>query len=224
MTKEELLEYIDCDSKFEEDKAKFYIDMKGVALHIKVLKYLGFKFEGDNKIKWKTVSEKLSQDKLLRDKLYIYLATLEEYIRAYIANKYSDNVKQVFWINGTGKRNQIKNEILNDKELFDVLEEIDFGTLIQQVKNLPNKDGENLFGNKGTNQNVDAVRELRNAVSHHKFMFSYEFLKCNVDGVESNSLENNIKNLRQLLPVQYHYGENGNGGITADMKKCNINL
>lgn len=81
-----------------------------------------------------------------------------------------------------------------------------------------------MFGNKGTNQNVDAVRELRNAVSHHKFMFSYEFLKCNVDGVESNSLENNIKNLRQLLPVQYHYGENGNGGITADMKKCNINL
>lgn len=224
MTKEELLEYIDCDSESEEGKAKFYIDMKGVALHIKVLKYLGFKFEDDNTIKWKTVSEKLSQDKLLRDKLYIYLATLEEYIRAYISNKYSDNVKKDFWINGIGKRNQIKNQVLSGKELFDILEDIDFGTLINQVLNLPNKDIEELLGGKGTEQNIKAVRELRNAVSHHKFMFSHEFLKCNVDGVESNLLENNIKNLRQLLPIQYQYGENGNGGITADMKKCGLNL
>lgn len=224
MTEEELLKYIDCNSEIEEGKAKFYIDMKGVALHIKVLKYLGFEFEGDNKIKWKTVSEKLSQDKRLRDKLYIYLATLEEYIRAYIANRYGDNVKQDFWINGIGKRNQIKNQVLSGKELFDILEDIDFGTLIKQVLNLPNKDIEELFCGKGTEQNIFAVRELRNAVSHHKFMFSHEFLKCNVNGVEGNSLENNIKNLRQLLPVQYRYGGNGNGGITADMKKCNIDL
>ena len=224
MTKEDLIEYIDCDSEFEEYKANFYIDMKGVALHCKVLKYLGFEFEGDNKIKWRTVSEILSQDKLLRDKLYIYLATLEEYMRAYIANKYSDNVKQDFWINGKSKRNQIEYQILSGKELFDILEDVDFGTLIKQVINLPDKDKEELFDGKGTEQNIDAVRELRNAVSHHKFMFSHEFLNCNVEGVESNSLENNIKNLRQLLPVQYRYGENGNGGLTADMNKCKIHL
>lgn len=224
MTKEELLEYIDCDSKSEEDKAKFYIDMKGVALHIKVLNYLGFEFGDGNKIKWKVVSEKLSQDKLLRDKLYIYLATLEEYIKAYIANKYSDNLVQDYWINGVGKRNQIKNQVLNGKELFDILEDVDFGTLITQILNLPDKDIKEVFGGRGTEQNIKAVRELRNAVSHHKFMFSHEFLNCSVDGSENNSLENNIKNLRQLLPIQYRYGENGNGGITADMKKCNINL
>ena len=224
MTKETLLRYIDFDADYEESRAKFYMDMKGVALHIKVLNYLGFEFCDGNKIKWKVVSEKLSQDKLLRDKLYIYLATLEEYMRAYIANKYSDDVRQDFWINGVGKRNQIKDKVLNGKELFDILEDADFGTLIKQVINLPCSDKEELFGGKGTEQNIIAVRELRNAVSHHKFMFSREFLNCSVDGIETNSLENNIKNLRQLLPVQYRYGENGKGGITADMKKCSINL
>lgn len=224
MTKEELLKYIDFNSDYEEGRAKFYMDMKGVALHIKVLNYLGFEFGDGNKIKWDVVSKKLSQDKILRDKLYIYLATLEEYIRAYIANKYSDNLAQDFWINRNSKRNQIAKQISNGKELFDVLEDVDFGTLINQVLNLPDKDREELFGAKGTKQNIKAVRELRNAVSHHKFMFSHEFLNCSVDGSESNSLENNIRNLRQLLPVQYRYGENGNCGITADMKKCNITL
>ena len=27
------------------------------------------------------------------------------------------------------------------------------------------------FFDKGTDQNIDAIREFRNAVSHHKFMF-----------------------------------------------------
>ena len=224
MTKEELLGYFEFGSEDEKSEAAFYIDMKGIALHKKVLQYLTFKFLNGDKIGWQLVSGKLKQDKLLRDKLYIYLATLEEYIRAYIANKYEDDIDQSFWINGKGNRNKIKDNIDSGRNLFDALEDIDFGTLFQQVKNLPYEDRRNLFGDKGTDLNIDAVRELRNTDSHHKFMFGHKFMNCEAEGIVSNSLENNIKNLRQLLPEQYRFGKNGCGGITGDMKKCNIQI
>lgn len=222
MTKEELLKYIKFDSEKEKKEAEFYIDVKGITLHLKVLKFLDFGFRIEDKADWKLVSEKLKQDKLLRDKLYIYLATLEEYIRAYIANKYDDDSNQSFWVNGKGERNSIKDNIKAGNDIFDVLEEVDFGTLIQQVKMLPKEDITNLFGDKGTNQNLDAVRDLRNAVSHHKFMFGHKFLNCKIEDEVSDSLESNIKNLRQLLPGRYRFGRNGLGGITGEMRKCKI--
>lgn len=55
-------------------------------------------------------------------------------------------------------------------------------------------------------------------------MFGHKFMNCEAEGIVSNSLENNIKNLRQLLPEQYRFGKNGCGGITGDMKKCNIQI
>lgn len=39
-----------------------------------------------------------------------------------------------------------------------------------------------------------------------------------------NTLIDNIKNLRQLLPERYRYGKNGKGGITAELNKIGINL
>lgn len=222
MTKVELLNYFEFDLEEEKEEAEFYIEVKGITLHKKILKYLNFDFNNGEKIRWEIVSEQLKQDKMLRDKLYIYLATLEEFMRAYIANKYEDDIQQLFWVNGKGERNKIKNNIEAGNNLFDVLEDVDFGTLIHQVNKLPNVDIKNLFGDNGTEQNINAVRELRNAVSHHKFLRGHKFLNCIVDGVLDNSLEHNVKNLRQLLPVRYRYGKNGHGGITGEMKKCNI--
>ena len=39
-----------------------------------------------------------------------------------------------------------------------------------------------------------------------------------------NTLIDNIKNLRQLLPERYRYGKNGKGGITAELNKIGIIL
>lgn len=39
-----------------------------------------------------------------------------------------------------------------------------------------------------------------------------------------NTLIDNIKNLRQLLPERYRYGKNGKGGITAELNKIGIKL
>lgn len=73
-------------------------------------------------------------------------------------------------------------------------------------------------------KNLVAVKELRNAVSHHKFLAGYKLKTCSVDGFEGCSLIDNIKNLRQLLPERYRYGKNGKGGITAELNKIGINL
>lgn len=225
MTKERLMQFIEFSSQEEKEECNFYLDMKGVEIHRQIMEYLQFDFCEESRIKWRIVSQKLKEDKRLRDKLYIYLATLEEYIRAYISNKYQDNASQNFWIDGKSAWNKIKTNLQNGQTLFEVLQNTDFGTLIRQVKNLPIEDKEELFDKGiGSDSNLDAVIDLRNAVSHHKFLLKYNFKDCQVGDVIANTLENNIKNLRQLLPERYRFGVNGHGGITADMLKCGINI
>ena len=109
--------------------------------------------------------------------------------------------------------------------MFEVLQDTDFGTLINQVKNLPQEDLKTIFDEEvGSEDNLNAVVELRNAVSHHKFLLTHSFKECKVGNMVSDTLENNIKNLRQLLPLRYRYGKNGEGGITKDMIKCGIKI
>lgn len=225
MTKNELLSFIAFENEQEKEEAEFYLSVKGVELHRRILDYLSYDFE-KSKIEWSKIANILRTDKALRDIIYKYLATLEEYIRAFISNKYGDNVQQNFWIDGLSQRqeNKIKTNIASGKNLFDVLEDTDFGSLIQQVKNLPDGDKKQLFGDAYSDNNLSAVKELRNAVSHHKFLARYEFYFCSINGVEGCSLIDNIKNLRQLLPERYRYGKNGQGGITAELNKIGIKL
>ena len=200
--------------------------VKGVELHRRILLFLGCTFSEKSKIKWFKIARILKTDKALRDVIYIYLATLEEYMRAFISNKYENNIQQSFWIDGSGQRqaNKIKANILSGKKLFEVLENTEFGCLIKQVENLPIEDRTQLFGDSYCKKNLVAVKELRNAVSHHKFLSGYKLKTCSVDGFEGCRLIDNIKNLRQLLPERYRYGKNGKGGITAELNKIGINL
>lgn len=223
MTKEQLMKFIEVDSQEGKEDCPFYLDIKGVEIHRSIMEYLQFDFAEGSKIKWSVIAQKLQEDKRIRDRLYIYLATLEEYIRAYISNKYQDNIRQNFWIDGKASWNKIKTNLQSRTNLFEVLQDADFGTLINQVKNLPQEDRASIFDEKvGTDDNLNAVIELRNAVSHHKFLLKHNFKECKVGDEISNTLENNIKNLRQLLPLRYRYGKDGNGGITEDMIKCGI--
>ncbi|MDY4787833.1 MAG: Abi family protein [Bacilli bacterium] len=225
MTKEQLMKYISVDSEEEKQDLDFYLDVKGVKIHQEIMDYLKFDFSDGKKIKWSDISKILKKDKKIRDKLYIYLAALEEYIRAYISNKYQDNIYQIFWIDGKQSRNKIKTNLTKGYSLFDVLQNTDFGTLINQVKKLPNEDRVAMFdSNIEINANLDAVNELRNAVSHHKFLLNYDFKNCYVGNKCNNSLELNIINLKQLLPKRYRNGKDGKGGITKDMRKCGIHI
>lgn len=222
MTKEQFLSKVIFNSNEERDDALFYIKVKGLSLHLEIYDYL-LKENNNQAITWKQISDELRLDKGLRDTLYIYLATLEEYIRAFISNKYEDDINQPFWISGKG-RNNIKGNISKGTSLFKALQETDLGTLINQVNALPSNDIKELFGEVGTSENLVAITELRNCIGHHKFLKTYKFKECTVDGVKSNTLINNIRNLRQLLPIRYRCGKNGNGGITKELKKYQIKI
>ena len=224
MTKNELLSFIAFKNEQEKEEAEFYMAVKGVELHRRILLFLGCSFSEKAKIKWSKIARILKTDKALRDVIYIYLATLEEYMRAFISNKYENNIQQSFWINGRGERNWIKDNIERGQELFEVIENTEFGCLIKQVENLPIEYRTQLFGDSYCKKNLVAVKELRNAVSHHKFLAGYKLKTCSVDGFEGSTLIDNIKNLRQLLPERYRYGKNGQGGITAELNKIGIKL
>ena len=160
MTKEEFLAKIVFNNDEERDDALFYIKVKGLYVHIQIYEYLT-KGNKDITVTWKQISDELRIDKGLRDSLYIYLATLEEYIRAYISNKYENDLNQSFWINGKGNRNCIRDNIAKGTPLFEVLQDTDLGTLIQQIQALPQSDRHELFGGVGTKENLQAVKELR---------------------------------------------------------------
>lgn len=224
MTKDELMKklYFDPNNDKEHNDAEFYLRVKGVAFHHKIMTHLGVDFNDDKSIiEWSKVSALLRYDKKLRDKIYIYIATLEEYIRAYLSNKYEDDPIQPFWKDGRSPRSKVKSRIIDGECVSEVLQSIDFGDLLNQVKNISAEDISEMFDcTIDIHSNLDAVRELRNAVSHHAFLFNYKFKSCLVEGVSNISLEHNIKNLRQLLPKEYRYGKNGKGGITAEIEAC----
>ncbi|MCU0104421.1 Abi family protein [Acholeplasma vituli] len=224
MTKDELMKklYFDPNSDEEYNDAEFYLRVKGVAFHQKIMNHLGVDFNDDKSIiEWSKVTALLRYDKKLRNKIYIYIATLEEYIRAYLSNKYEDNPIQPFWKDGRSPRSKVKTRIIDGKSVSEVLQSIDFGDLLNQIKNIPAEDINEMFDcTIDIHSNLDAVRELRNAVSHHAFLMVYKFNTCIVEGIRNSSLEHNIKNLRQLLPREYRYGKKGSGGITAEIEAC----
>lgn len=226
---EDLIARLDFDENRKDSErrdAEFYIRTKGIALHLQVAEHLGHDLsrEGE-RISWQKLSAMLRYDKKLRDRLYIYIATLEEYIRACISNRYDDDSDQEFWIdekNTWDKKKSIKKRIADGEKVSDVLNDIVLRQLVRQVKNLPEADKKDFFDVDSSlvDRNLSAVVQLRNAFGHHRFLPEYKFARCVVEGEESDSLENNIKNLRQLLPIEYRFGKDGNGGITADINKC----
>ena len=222
MRKDSLINQIHFSNAEERIRANFYLTMKGIVFHQTILNYLCSKKGKTIPIEWTDLSDELRTDKATREILYKYFATLEEYVRASISNKYEDQARQSFWINGKGKRNQIKNKINDGSSIFAALEEADFSTLMNQVKKLPVADREKMFGEVGTDDNLDAAVVLRNAVSHHRFLKECELKTCTVDENSSDTLFSNIQNLRQLLPLPYRFGQNGKGGITGDLLRINI--
>ena len=77
MTKNELLSFIAFKNEQEKEEAEFYMAVKGVELHRRILDYLGCDFE-KSKIEWPKIANVLRTDKALRDIIYKYIATLRK--------------------------------------------------------------------------------------------------------------------------------------------------
>jgi hypothetical protein len=232
MTKENLINkfVFEQSGLYSESKASHYIDVKGVALHLRIANYIGFCEDG--KVEYALVSSLLRYDKKLRDKLYIFLATFEEYVRAFISNKYEEAPSDIEWAD-VGKRGgqfpveSAKMRINNGELPSRVLDSLEFGELLKQVELLPESDKIELFGyTKNLADNLRALKQLRNLVSHHVFLLKdADYIVCTTDITKDDTLENNIRNLRQYLPRRYFNGltKNINDAIYEAEEKNGMN-
>lgn len=152
------------------------------------------------KVNYSDLSTCIIYDKNLRDKLYIYLATFEEYLRAQLFDKYE--IKEGYTVNRK-ERNYIKKMAKKIYESIDkgnsTLYEIfklDLGETISLVKELKMFSEEKL-------KEFDHIRVLRNKVMHHNLIVLGK--EKSLDGVEKNKekMKSGIIALSSNLPEGY---------------------
>ncbi len=210
--KEEFLKNIDLPASNEEEKfLKAFLDNKGIEYHNIILDYIREinDLEKKQKIDIRTLNILCRYDKRIRNILYKYLSAFEEYIRAHISNHYADTdiiekIKEIFTSNTKAEKILKKIE---DEGLFTGLLALSLGELINLSFLIDEDSAKELYGQPKSDvsqkNNLDAIRELRNAVSHHKLIFAHEFKSCTVNGAVDDSLPANIKNVHQFLPDYY---------------------
>lgn len=152
------------------------------------------------KVKYSDLSTCIRYDKNLRDNLYIYLATFEEYLRSQIFDKYE--IKKGYTVNKKEK-NYIQKMAMNmfesaGKEYSDLYEmfSLDLGETISLVKELKMFSDEKIA-------ELENIRVLRNKVMHHNLIV---LGKCkSLAGVEKNKekMKSGIIALAVNLPDGY---------------------
>ncbi|MDE6284279.1 MAG: hypothetical protein K2M17_00860 [Bacilli bacterium] len=196
MTPEVLLREMTYENDAQMEEAKRYIALKGIVQYQRVIEFCRSQDETPT---YTQVSSMYRYDKRLRDNLYIYLATAEEFMRTCIGNRFEDNesglVKTKKFI---AKQSQYHSVSLT-------LEQLTLGALIEMVLN-----NRGVFVNhydlSNIQTNLNALRVLRNKVGHHNFLFVETYANCIVNGAVGNSLEQNIKNLQSFLPSDFKRG------------------
>lgn len=99
--------------------------------------------------------------------LFKYLSYWEEFYRAVLSDEYRWDFKQTKWIK------EIKEKLKEfNGDLNDALERIDFYTLLIQIRSMPIRIRKKCCWpqNRLIQKNLYALKELRNAVMHNKFL------------------------------------------------------
>jgi hypothetical protein len=199
ISKDDFVSRMEFEDDEERDNCLIYLDLKGVAYHTILVNYIGLNEDG--KIQYKKVKNLYIYDKRIRNILYRYLSAFEEGIRGFIANQYCGKLDKIKKLSKS-----IYRSIAEGNSLSKELEDLDFGHLVNITKKLDANEKRQLFGKSDfLKENLSAVRQLRNAVSHHRLLFVYEdFYECHLnDGRVGESLMDNIINLMQLLNPFY---------------------
>lgn len=184
-------------SERDRECALKYLKSKGVKKHLMIKEKLLAWSESEN-IEYTKVASTYRYDKRLRIVLYKYVSYLEEFYRSIIEDNYS--LKSIFDIK---LEEDLKYRIGTERDLSKALELIDFSVLLFQMMKLPRKKRKLwFFPKKFEFKNIIALRELRNAVMHNKFLLVYMFEECIINGETSSTLRSNILNLISFLPEE----------------------
>lgn len=184
----------------EKEKSIHYLQYRGVDEHNHIRQHLE-SLSGE-KVSYAEIATAFRYDKRIRRVLYKYIGLLEESIRAYISNKYSDNSGAII------HTLQLQRFLDAGDVFFSALSSLTFGQLILQAKKLPETDKQEFFPyylekTDKLSCDLDAVVALRNEVSHNRFLLDNKNLKkCSV-GDGNGSLWTNIINLKNCLPESF---------------------
>lgn len=196
MTPIELLDQMSYESSAEREDAQKYIALKGMIQYQRVINYCKI---GEEKPAYRVVSDLYKYDKRLRDMLYIYIATVEEFLRACIGNEFEDNES------GLIKTTKFVEKQTQYHSVSLTLEQLTLKQLNDMV--LSNISiFQNLYDLNVLETNLDAFRVLRNRVGHHNFLLAEQYAVCSIDGKDDNTLKYNIINLKYLLPSEFRQG------------------
>lgn len=193
-----------------------YIKLKGVYLHKQVYDIL---LEANNgqKITYSELSSIIRYDKRLRDTLYIYLATAEEYLRALLCSKYDVNENcKTFKGHCYNPLNEalIEKNDIDNSYLYSKLEP-DFADLMRICLE---RDLISI-----STQAKKHIKDLRNNTMHHSILIFGKAITIKTAEENFVSLENQLNDFVQILPEDFKKGFfSAIERITGDNSKLNV--
>lgn len=197
------------NEKEEQEKKELnkYLSLKGEYLYKQVYDILLEKNQGS--VSYQELSSLIRYDKNLRDTLYTYLATCEEYLRTLLLKNYDveescPKFKQHNYNSLIRALNE-KNDFSQSNLYFKL--SVDFSVLLQicQEKNLIHI----------TSSNIESIKTLRNRTMHHAMLLFGQAQTLKETYINFNALEKQLNVLLSLLPQEYQ------NGFISTIKKLN---
>lgn len=194
----------------DAEKIEFakYMHLKGECLHKQVYDILSEANNGS--VTYYELSSLIRYDKNLRDKLYIYFATAEEYLKAQLTDRYDANVssKYIHYPNEIKNLlNNLKARSLDTPSILYYKLNIDFEALLQVCyeKNIIEID----------NVQKQQLNKLRNHTMHHSMLLFGQAHNLKEAKDNFKSLEKQLNAFVKLLPEEYRQG------FLSDINKLN---
>ncbi len=189
-------------SQEERDDFEKYKKLKGVYLHKQVYDILLEANVGEI-VTYYELSSIIRYDKNLRDKLYIYLATAEEYLRALLCTKYdvSEECKIFKGSLGLAKLNEaIFEKIDPDIEESNLYFKLELD--LSDIMRICVEKGIIAISNSAQKH----INNLRNHTMHHALLLFGKAKKLSDLSSNFEVLEKRINALCELLPDDYRKG------------------
>lgn len=179
------------------DFSKF-IKIKGEYLHKQVYDLL-LELNNQKEVNYEELSSIIRYDKCLRDKLYIYLATFEEYIRAYIFRNYdlAETPKEKNAPIDKLVKITVKKFETDNSKLYYYFN-YDLGKTISYLE----KNNDELV----KSLDLESIRQLRNHVMHHNLITIGNSKTVKEMSNNLKKLKNQILALKVALPEDYRKG------------------
>lgn len=184
----------------EKETFKKYLPLKGKFLHKQIYDIL--KEANGGQVTYYELSSVLRYDKNLRDTLYIYLATAEEYLKALLLDKFDSDENLPKYIFGKYKVDNFKNNLyeINQAENSKIYYKlnIDFAALLDICieKKLIAIDS----------SYVDRLNDLRNHTMHHSMLLFGQAHDLKEAKNNFRALERQLAALLLILPEDYREG------------------